>query len=143
MRPGAATVVLAELGNDQRWPAGDDIEQWQALTTKASEALRSLQRNGATDTEIHDVTTWAQRRQLKIRRLARSVRATVNEVATHHGLMDRPRGLPCADMVAALQLAGCDPRMQLAAYLDELVHVIDDPGVRQELAEMRRGLRLD
>ena len=110
-RPGAATVVLAELGDDQRWPAGDDIEQWQALNAKASETLRSIQRNGASDTEIHDITTWAQRRQLKVRRLARSVRTTVNEVATHHSLMDRPRGLPCADMVAALQLAGCDPRM--------------------------------
>ena len=124
IRPGAATVVLAELGNDQRWPAGDDHEQWQALTTNASETLRSIQRNGASDTEIHDLTVWAQRRQLEVRQLARSVRATVNEVATHHGLMDRPRGLPCADMMAALQLAGCDPRMALAAYLDELVHIL-------------------
>ena len=128
MRPGAASVVLAELGSDQRWPAVDDIEQWQALTTHASETLR---RNGASAAEIHDITTWAQRRQLKVRRLARSDRATVNEIATHHGLMDRPRGIQNADIVAALQLAGWDPRMQLAAYLDELVHVIDDSGLRQ------------
>ena len=121
----------------------EGMEQWQAVAIHASETLRSVQRNGAGSTEIHDVTTWAQRRQLKVRRLARSVRATVNEVATHHGLMDRPRGLPCADMMAALQLAGCDPRMQLASYLDELVNLIDDDGARQDLAEMRRGLRLD
>ena len=114
-----------------------------AITIHASETIRSVQRNGASPTEIHDITAWAQRRQLKVRRLARSVRATVNEVSTHHGLMDRPRGIPNADMMAALQLAGCDPRMQLAAYLDELMNVIEDPGVRQELAEMRRGLRLD
>lgn len=81
---------------------------------------------------------WARNRQRKAVQLARSVRVSVNVVATQHGLMDRRRGVPNADMVAAPRISRCDPRIELADTLEQLAGQTGDDGARTQLTELRR-----
>ena len=135
-RPGAAVVVLAELEQNRRWPAGDSADDWATLNEFAAATLRRIEKRRVSATLVAEVASWASRRKSCLSKLARSVSVEVNTFANDRGLFDHDAGRPNVDFEAALKLSRCDPRIELDQTLERLSHELR--GQRDAVAHLEK-----